>query len=150
MQTKHFEYLVMAYSLSFSKSILVLAFISDKIRREETSYISTKVISELLNIPKPTLTIIFNNLIRAGILESKEGINGGVRFAKEADQITLLDILMAIENQKPLFQTRFEINTNSKRPESLKNTVTNVLLDAETEMKNKLSLTTLKDILNAK
>ncbi len=32
----------MAYSLSFSKSILVLAFISDKIRRGETEYISTK------------------------------------------------------------------------------------------------------------
>jgi DNA-binding IscR family transcriptional regulator len=57
----------MAYSLSYSKSILVLAFISDKIRRGETEYISTKVISELLNIPKPTLSVIFNNLIRAGI-----------------------------------------------------------------------------------
>ena len=76
----------MAYSLSYSKSILVLAFISDKIRRGETEYISTKVISELLNIPKPTLTLIFNNLLRAGIIESKEGINGGVRFAKGAPE----------------------------------------------------------------
>lgn len=149
MQTKYYEYIVMAYSLSYSKSILVLAFISDKIRRGETEYISTKVISELLNIPKPTLTVIFNNLIRAGILESKEGINGGVRFAKNAEQITLLDILNAIENQKPLFQTSFDLNVNSKRPEDLKNAVTVALSDVEETMKSSLSKTTLKDILDA-
>jgi Rrf2 family protein len=138
----------MAYSLSFSKSILVLAFISDKIRRGETEYISTKVMSELLNIPKPTLSVIFNNLIRAGILESKEGINGGVRFAKNAEQITLLDILLAIENQKSLFQTSFDLNVKSKRPESLKNAVIEALNSVEYEMKTALSKTTLKDILN--
>lgn len=138
----------MAYSLSYSKSILVLAFISDKIKRGETEYISTKVISELLNIPKPTLTVIFNNLIRAGILESKEGIRGGVRFAKSAEQITLLDILIAIENQKPLFQTSFDLNVNSKRPDDLKNAVRDALNDVEEIMKSALSKTTLKDILD--
>ena len=140
----------MAFSLSYSKSILVLAFISDKIRRGETDYISNKVISELLNIPKPTLSIIFNNLIRAGILESKEGINGGVRFAKNAEQITLLDILSAIENQKSLFQTSFELKAKSKRPESLKKAVTEALNHVEETMKSALSKTTLKNILDAK
>ena len=140
----------MAFSLSYSKSILVLAFISDKIRRGETDYISNKVISELLNIPKPTLSIIFNNLIRAGILESKEGINGGVRFAKNAEQITLLDILSAIENQKSLFQTSFELKAKSKRPESLKKAVTEALNHVEETMKSELSKTTLKNILDAK
>lgn len=138
----------MAYSLSFSKSILVLAFISDKIRRGETEYISTKVMSELLNIPKPTLSIIFNNLIRAGILESKEGVNGGVRFAKNAEQITLLDILTAIENQKALFQTSFELKAKSKRPESIKKAVVEALHHVEDAMKTALSKTTLKDILD--
>jgi len=138
----------MAYSLSFSKSILVLAFISDKIRRGETEYISTKVISDLLNIPKPTLSLIFNNLIRAGILESKEGINGGVRFAKNPEQITLLDILTAIENQKSLFQTSFELNVKSKRPDDLKKAVTDALNNVENEMKKALTKTTLKDILD--
>jgi Rrf2 family protein len=147
LQTKYYEYIDMAYTLSYSKSILVLAFISDKIRRGETEYISTKVISELLNIPKPTLTVIFNNLIRAGILESKEGINGGVRFARDADQITLLDILTAIENQKSLFQTSFELNIKSKRPDNLKNAVTNALNGVEEVMKSALSKTTLKNIL---
>lgn len=138
----------MAYSLSFSKSILVLVFISDKIRRGETEYISAKVMSDLLDIPKPTLSVIFNNLIRAGILESKEGISGGVRFAKDYDQISLLDILVAIESQKPLFQTNFDLKVSGNRPESVKNTVISKLSSVEQIMKNELSKTTLLDILN--
>jgi len=140
----------MAYSLSFSKSILVLAFISDKIKRGETDYISAKVISELLNIPKPTLSVIFNNIIRAGILESKEGINGGVRFAKDPEKITLLDILNAIENQKSLFQTSFDLNVKSERPDALKLEVINALNEAENAMKNSLRNITLKNILDTK
>jgi Rrf2 family protein len=139
----------MAYSLSYSKAILVLAFISDKIRREETEYISAKVISDLLNIPKPTLALIFNNLVRAGILESKEGINGGVRFAKSESKITLLDILNAIESTKPLFQTSFEMKAQAKRPAALKSRVVQTLSEAEDALKNELHKTTLKDILDA-
>lgn len=137
----------MSYSLSYSKAILVLAFISDKIRRGETEYISTKVISELLDIPRPTLTAIFNNLIRGGILESKEGINGGVRFARADEKVTLLDILNAVENQKPLFQTSFEIKAKGERPDSLKKTVTQNLNQIENSMKHSLGKITLKDIL---
>ena len=138
----------MSYSLSYSKAILVLAFISDKIRRGETEYISTKVISELLDIPKPTLTVIFNNLIRGGILESKEGINGGVRFAKSAETITLLDILNAIENQKSLFQTSFEIKAKGNRPDRLKKAVTDNLNKVDSLMKSSLIKITLKEILD--
>ena len=139
----------MAYSLSFSKSILVLVYISDKIRRGETEYISAKVMSELLDIPKPTLSVIFNNFIRAGILESKEGINGGVRFAKSNEQINLLDILLAIENQKSLFHTKFEIKVAGQRPDAIKKVVTERLTRVEEVMKAELKRTTLKDILDA-
>ncbi len=95
------------------------------------------------------MTAIFNNLIRAGILESKEGINGGVRFAKNPEKITLLEILTAIENKKSLFQTSFELNVKSKRPDSLKKSLTEVLNNVENEMKISLSKTTLKNILDS-
>jgi DNA-binding IscR family transcriptional regulator len=85
------------------------------------------VISELLNIPKLTLFVIYNNLIRTGILQSKVGINGGVRFAKNAEQNILLHILMAIVNQKALFQTTFELNVSSRRPDSLKKAIAETL-----------------------
>jgi Rrf2 family protein len=139
----------LAYSLSFSKSILVLVFISDKTRRGETEYISTKIMSEFLDIPKPTLTVILSNLMRAGILQSKEGVHGGVRMAKTEDKITLLDILQAIENEKALFQTEYEINISGKRPDAAKKTVNNILKNTEKKMKEELKKTSLKDILNS-
>lgn len=137
----------MAYSLSYSKAILVLCFIADKIRRGETEYISTKVISELLDIPRPTLTVIFNNLIKAGILESKEGIYGGVRFSRDPKDITLLDVLDAIESKKPLFQTSFDIAAKAKRPEQLKKRVIQHLSEASDATRAVLAATTLKEIL---
>jgi Rrf2 family protein len=139
----------MAYSLSFSKSILVLIFISDKTRRGETEFISTKIMSELLNIPKPTLAQILSNLLKAGILQSKEGIRGGVRMAKSEDEITLLDLLIAIENEKPLFQTEYQLNVTGLRPDNAKKTVNSILKNIEETIKNDLKKTTLKDILDA-
>jgi Rrf2 family protein len=139
----------MSYSLSFSKSIIVLIFISDKIRHGKPEFISTKVMSELLNIPKPTLVVILNNLIRAGILQSKEGINGGMRMAKSEEKITLLDLLNAIENEKPLFQTDYNLNITGKRPDSAKKTVNTTLKAIESKIKQELKSTTLKDILDS-
>jgi len=137
----------MAYSLSFSKSILVLVFISDKTKRGETEFISAKVMSDLLNIPKPTLSLIFNNLIRAGILESKEGIYGGVRFAKKTEDISLLDLLLAVENEKSLFQTDFQLNVKGPRPDSVKKTISDILKRVEGIMKEELMKISLDDIL---
>lgn len=139
----------MAYSLSFSKSILVLIFISDKTRRGETDFISAKVMSELLNIPKPTLSLILGNLMRAGILQTREGVRGGVRMAKSEDKITLLDLLVAIENEKPLFQTDYELNVSGKRPDSAKKIVNTILGKIEKSIKTDLKKTTLKNILDA-
>ena len=139
----------MAYSLSFSKSIIVLVFISDKTRRGETEFISAKVMSELLDIPRPTLAVIFNNLIRAGILESKEGIYGGVRFAKKTENISLLDLLLAVENEKSLFQTDFRLNVQGERPNSVKEKVSGILKRVEGIMKDELKKITLQDIIKS-
>lgn len=139
----------MAYSLSFSKSILVLIFISDKTRRGETEFISTKVISDLLSIPKPTLSVILGNLMRAGILYTKEGASGGFRMARSEENITLLDILLAIESEKPLFQTNYEMKASGTRPDTARETVNSTLKKAESLMKDELRKTTLKQLLDS-
>ncbi len=87
--------------------------------------------------------------MRAGILQSKEGVNGGMRMTKTEDNITLLDLLVAIENEKPLFQTEYELNITAKRPDSVKKTVNTILKNVEKNMKADLKKITLKDILNS-
>ncbi len=137
----------MSYSLSFSKAVLVVIFISDKIRQGQFEFLSTKTISELLNIPKPTLVKILQNLTMAGLIETKEGKNGGIRLRKKPSKITILDILNAMETGKPLFHTSFNIMAEGKRPDKAQRSVSALLNDAEKQMKSVLGQKTIEEVL---
>lgn len=137
----------MSYSLSFSKAILVVIFISDKIRQGQYEFLSTKSISEILNIPKPTLVKILQSLTVVGIIETKEGKQGGIRLMKKPSQITVLDILNAVEIGKPLFQTSFNILAEGKRPNNAQKSISSLLNKAEEEMKKSLKQKTIEEIL---
>jgi Rrf2 family protein len=43
---------------------------------------------------------------KAGLVVSAEGVRGGYRLARSARQISILDVVDAIEGRKPLFQCR--------------------------------------------
>jgi Rrf2 family protein len=137
----------MSYSLSFTKSILVVIFISDKIRQKQFEYLSTADISKYLSIPKPTLVKILQNLNMANIIETKEGKKGGIRLMKQPSKITILEILEATERGKPLFQTEYNILADAKRPNNAQKSIKDTLNNAESKMKNELSKKTIEEIL---
>ena len=137
----------MSYSLSFTKSILVVIFISDKIRQNQFEFLSTADISKYLSIPKPTLVKILQNLKSANIIETKEGKQGGIRLMKEPSKITVLEILEAMEKGKPLFHTSFNILAEGRRPNNAQRSIKNILTDAENQLKNELSKKTIAEIL---
>lgn len=137
----------MSYSLSFSKAILVVIFISDKIRQEQFEFLSTAAISKILNIPKPTLVKILQGLSSAGIIETKEGKQGGIRLAKDPSKITVLDIMNAVEKGKTLFQTSFNILAEGKRPDKAQAFLTTIFRKAEDDMKQALAQQTIDNIL---
>lgn len=138
----------MSYSLSFSKSILVVIFIADKIRQGQFEFLSTASISEVLNIPKPTLIKILQGLSADGIIETKEGKQGGIRLLKDPAQITVLDVLHAIEKGKPLFQTSYDIAAKGKRPDNAQVIITGLFEQSESQMKQVLSQKTIGQILD--
>lgn len=137
----------MSYSLSFSKSVLVVIFISDKIRQGQFEFLSTKSISETLSIPKPTLVKILQNLTMARIIETKEGKQGGIRLLKKPSAITVLSILEASEKGKPLFQTSYSILAEGKRPDKAIKSISALLNNAEKTMKETLSQKNIEEIL---
>lgn len=137
----------MSYSLSFSKAILVVIFISDKIRQNQFEFLSTADISKYLSIPKPTLVKILHNLNMANIIETKEGKQGGIRLMKDPSKITVLEIFEAMEKGKPLFQTSFNIFAEGKRPNNAQKSIKKFLTDAEYQLKNELSKKTIEEIL---
>jgi Rrf2 family protein len=137
----------MSYSLSFSKAILVVIFIADKIRQGQYEYLSTASISKMLNIPKPTLVKIFQSLAAEGIIETKEGKQGGIRLAKTAANITVLDILNAVEKGKPLFQSTFDIHAKGKRPDKAQTSIQKLFKNSEKQMKSVLAQKSIAAIL---
>ena len=137
----------MSYSLSFTKSILVVIFISDKIRQNQFEFLSTADISKYLSIPKPTLVKILQSLNMANIIETKEGKQGGIRLMKDPAKITVLEILEATEEGKPLFQTSFNILAEGKRPNNAQKSIKNILGNAENQLKSELAKKTIGEIL---
>lgn len=49
------------------------------------------------NIPLPTTSKILNALARSGLLVSQRGLRGGFKLAKNADEVTVADIVEAVD-----------------------------------------------------
>ncbi|MCR1785522.1 Rrf2 family transcriptional regulator [Nocardioides carbamazepini] len=60
-------------------------------------------LAEVYDLPAPYLVKQVQALTRAGITESVPGKNGGVRLARPADRITLMDVVAAIEGPDDAF-----------------------------------------------
>ncbi|MDA8098038.1 MAG: Rrf2 family transcriptional regulator [Nitrospiraceae bacterium] len=54
-------------------------------------------VSRQMHIPKTFLAKIFQKLSKAGLVDSIRGMNGGFRLAKKPAEISLLDIMHAIQ-----------------------------------------------------
>lgn len=69
----------------------------------ETGQPSSRDLAELQGVSPTFLAKIFSKLEKAGIVCAAEGIRGGYRLAREPANVSVLDIVDAIEGQKPLF-----------------------------------------------
>jgi Rrf2 family protein len=65
--------------------------------------LSSREIAELQGISPSFLAKIFPKLEKSGIVAAREGVRGGYQLARPADEISFLDIVDAIEGEKPLF-----------------------------------------------
>ena len=139
----------MSYSLGFSQAIVAAVYIADKVQQGFFEFTPTTQLSQDLNIPRPTAVKILQSLNQAGLIETREGAKGGVRLAKPADQVTVLDIFEAIERERPLFQTRLNFNITGSKPTLAQEAISTLLTDAETAMKNNLQQTTIADLITA-
>ena len=67
--------------------------------RNQQEFVSIKEISEKLNISFHFLTKILQTLTQQGIMTSFRGPKGGVALAKPAAEISLLDVVQAIDGE---------------------------------------------------
>ena len=67
---------------------------------KEDRYVPIRKISEALDISGPFLTKIFQQLTQANLMESFRGPTGGVAFARPPSEISVKDIVVAIDGRK--------------------------------------------------
>lgn len=66
-------------------------------KQPEGTTVSAADLAKPLNCPAAYLSQILSKLKPAGILKSRRGLNGGVYLARSPDEITLFEVIKAID-----------------------------------------------------
>ena len=72
----------------------------------DTRDASVRDLAELQGVPLDYLAKIFTKLAKAKLVVATEGVRGGFRLARPSDEISVLDIVNAIDGQKQIFDCR--------------------------------------------
>jgi len=92
-------------SKSVEYSILALKYISEN---ENITNISSRNISEKLNIPYDLLSKLLQKLVRQKIIKSQQGKYGGYRMLVSSEKLTILKIVDALEENVQLTNCTFD------------------------------------------
>ncbi len=80
----------------------------------EDKPLSSKDLAELQGVSPSFMAKIFPKLEKAGLVVAQEGVRGGYLLARSAHEISFLDIVNAIEAEKPLLSVKkFAVNVQS-------------------------------------
>ncbi len=104
---------------------------------------SSREIAKAMHIPVKFLPHIFADLSKAGLVSSSRGSRGGARLAKPAGEITLRNVVEAIEGPVALNQCLLDAKFCCR---SAKCPVRKVWAKAQGEMVSVLGKTTLNDM----
>lgn len=72
----------------------------------ESREASVRDLAELQGVPLDYLAKIFTKLAKAKLVAATEGVRGGFRLARPGDEISILDIVNAIDGRKLIFDCR--------------------------------------------
>ncbi|MGV8918002.1 MAG: RrF2 family transcriptional regulator [Pseudomonas sp.] len=92
------------YSAGVEYGIHCLIFLVDE--KGESRDASVRDLAELQGVPQDYLAKIFTKLAKAKLVIATEGLRGGFRLGRPADEITVLDIAVAIDGRKQIFDCR--------------------------------------------
>jgi len=114
---------------------------------------SSRDLAELQGVSPSFMAKILPKLEKAGFVAASEGIRGGYRLARPPEEITVLDVVDALEGRKPLFdcqeiRSRCALYGGKPPARSLTGVcgIHAVMLRAEQSMREELARTTLADI----
>lgn len=105
---------------------------------------TTRQISEATRVPQPYLVKILQGLVRAGIVRSQRGLGGGVSLAKPASQLTILEVVNAVDPIVRIHSCPLGLRTHGTSLCALHRRLDNALALVE----EAFSSSTLEEVLN--
>ena len=119
----------------------------------EGVWLSARDVADFQGVSSTYVAKLFTQLHKAGIVQSSGGKSGGFRLARAAEDISVLDVVDAVEGKSPLFRCR-EIRRNcvlyqSKNRDWSRRGVCAIhatMLAAETRMREVLARQTLASL----
>lgn len=117
-----------------SKGVYGLAAMHELLQNEENKPMQIREISARADIPQNYLEQLLGKLRHAGLVSSIRGSKGGYMLAKDAKDILIKDIIIALEDDIKI------IDTKSNSP------ILNIFFDETKEKTKKLFNLSLKDL----
>ena|SRR6218665_1161475 len=92
------------YSAGVEYGIHCMLWLADD--KGDSREASVRTLAELQGVPQELLAKIFTRLAKANLVVATAGVRGGFRLARPANQISVLDIVRAIDGEKAIFECR--------------------------------------------
>ncbi|KRF13513.1 RrF2 family transcriptional regulator [Paenibacillus sp. Soil787] len=125
----------MKYSKATDYALHIMLFL---VAATPNKPVGVQQLAERHGVSSTYLSKILTKLVKAGMIESASGANGGYRLKRNWENISFLDIIQAIEGSASLFDCSF-----NHGPECL---IQQVVLSAEEKMEEHLRNQTMSEL----
>ncbi len=105
---------------------------------------TTEEIAAATRVPKPYLSKVLQGLSRAGLVRSQRGIGGGITLAMAPDELTILEVVNAVEPLGRIRECPLGLASHGVRLCPLHRRLDNALASVEAAFRD----TTLAEILS--
>ncbi|WP_026886896.1 RrF2 family transcriptional regulator [Clostridium beijerinckii] len=109
------------------------------IEHGKSEKLSVHTLAKHFDVSDTYLSKILTQLVKAGIIDSASGANGGYSFSKKVEEISFMDIINAVEGNFALFRCEFGESKCS---------IHKVMLEAEKLMESYLQNKKIYEIAN--
>ncbi|MGO4544619.1 Rrf2 family transcriptional regulator [Paenibacillus sp. 2TAB23] len=100
--------------------------------------VGVQLLAEKLGVSQTYLSKMMTKLVKAGLIQSAPGANGGYRIRRNQDEISFLDIIHAIEGTASLFECSLDHGSECQ--------IQRVVIEAERKMEQHLLNTKIADL----
>ena len=106
----------MKYTKATNYALHIVAYM---IKYDKSGNLSLNPLADKFNISPSYLSKILTQLVKAGIIQSTPGVNGGYTLRKSREDISFLDVIRAIEGSGQMFTCEMDGNHNCKIQKSM-------------------------------